>query len=73
MNLINAISTMQYRHVKDEGFKEEIKTAGTKLARALVQRIGELEKKVNQLKADPTTRARSMAAMGSLIMGTWTS
>lgn len=55
--------------VLDQEFKEEIKTAvRTQLARALVQRMGgELEKQVNQLKADPTTRARIVMAIDRII------
>lgn len=55
--------------VLDEGFREEIKqSTRVQLARNLVQRIGgEIEKQVNVLKADPTTRARITMAIDTIV------
>lgn len=50
-------------------FREEIKTSvRTTLARTLIQRFGgELEKQVNALKSDPTTRARITVAIEDIV------
>ena len=58
--------------VLDDGFREEIKqSTRTQLARNLVQRIGgELERQVNTLKSDPTTRARITMAIDAIIKDT---
>lgn len=55
--------------VLDEEFREEIKqSTRVQLARNLVQRIGgELERQVNALKADPTTRARITMAIDAIV------
>lgn len=55
--------------VLDESFREEIKTAVRhKLASVLIQRFGgELEKQVNVLKSDPTTRARITLAIEEIV------
>lgn len=52
-----------------DGFKEELKKAlRAKLARVLISRVGgELEKQVNELKADPTTRAKITLAIDSVV------
>lgn len=53
----------------DAQFRDEIATAvrGT-LAKTLVQRFGgELEKQVNVLKSDPTTRARITVAIEEIV------
>ncbi len=50
-------------------FREEIKTAVRHtLAKTLIQRFGgELEKQVNVLKSDPTTRARITVAIEEIV------
>lgn len=55
--------------VSDDAFREEVKQATrTQLARNLIGRIGgELEKQVNQLKSDPTTRARITMAIDQIV------
>lgn len=55
--------------VKDTAFKEHIATAvRSQLAKLLVQRFGgELEKQVNVLKSDPTTRARITLAIEEIV------
>lgn len=57
--------------VTDESFREEIKAGARKsLAKILVQRFGgELEKQVNALKSDPTTRARITLAIDEIVKG----
>lgn len=52
-----------------ETFKEELgKALNKKLASVLVGRMGgELEKQVNQLKANPETRARIMLAISEIV------
>lgn len=51
--------------LKETGFREELKKAlRTKLAKSLISRMGgELEKRVNEMKADPSTRARITLAI----------
>lgn len=55
--------------VGDEAFRDEIRAAmRQKLAKTLVDRMGgELEKQVNALKADPTTRARITLAIEAIV------
>ncbi len=55
--------------VGDEGFRNEIAVAVRhKLATCLIQRFGgELEKQVNVLKSDPTTRARITLAIEEIV------
>lgn len=55
--------------VADEEFKEEIRQSTRKvLAKTLISRIGgEMEKQVNALKADPTTRARITMAIDAIV------
>lgn len=55
--------------VADKSFREEIQSAmRAVLARTLVQRFGgELEKQVNALKSDPTTRARIILAIEEIV------
>lgn len=55
--------------VGDPVFVEEIKSAvRTSLAKTLVQKFGgELEKQVNALKSDPTTRARITIAIEQIV------
>ena len=55
--------------VKDESFRLEIQTSlRSQLAKTLVQRFGgELEKQVNALKSDPTTRARITIAIEDIV------
>lgn len=55
--------------VSDREFREDIRrSARSTLARVLVQRIGgEIEKQVNALKSDPTTRARITMAIDNII------
>lgn len=52
-----------------EGFKEALKSElNNKLARVLIQKMGgELEKQVNELKSNPTTRAKITLAIESAI------
>lgn len=52
-----------------EDFREQIKSAlTTKLAKLLIERFGgELEKQVNVLKSDPTTRARITTAIEDIV------
>lgn len=53
----------------NEAFREDIRTSvRTTLAKTLVQRFGgELEKQVNTLKSDPTTRARITVAIEDIL------
>lgn len=55
--------------VTDAEFREEIATATRRtLAKSLVQRFGgEIEKQVNVLKSDPTTRARITLAIEDIV------
>lgn len=55
--------------VKDEAFVDEIRgSVRTHLAKSLVQRFGgEIEKQVNALKSDPTTRARITLAIEDIV------
>lgn len=55
--------------VNDDSFREEIAGAvRTSLAKTLVQRFGgEIEKQVNALKSDPTTRARITIAIEEIV------
>lgn len=55
--------------IGDEKFREEIRDAiRHNLAKTLVQRFGgELEKQVNALKSDPTTRARITLAIEEIV------
>lgn len=55
--------------VTDSEFKAEIATATRRtLAKSLVQRFGgEIEKQVNVLKSDPTTRARITIAIEEIV------
>ncbi len=55
--------------VGDPAFVDEIKSAvRTTLAKTLVQKFGgELEKQVNALKSDPTTRARITIAIEEIV------
>lgn len=60
--------------VGEESFREEIaNSVRSKLAKVLVQRFGgELEKQVNVLKSDPTTRARITVAIEDIVKSTKT-
>ena len=55
----------------DPAFRVEIAAAvRTRLAKILVERFGgELEKQVNTLKSDPTTRARLTLAIQEIVAG----
>lgn len=55
--------------LNDKAFREEIASAvRTSLARTLIQRFGgEMEKQVNVLKSDPTTRARITLAIEEIV------
>ena len=55
--------------LKDETFREHISSSvRTKLASTLIQRFGgEMEKQVNALKSDPTTRARITLAIEEIV------
>lgn len=55
--------------IGDEPFREEIRQAVRKqLAKTLIARFGgELEKQVNALKSDPTTRARITIAIDEIL------
>jgi hypothetical protein len=55
--------------LNDGQFREQLKTAVRQaLAKTLVQRFGgELEKQVNVLKSDPTTRARIILALEEIV------
>lgn len=57
--------------IGDESFREEIRAqVRHKLATLLVARFGgELEKQVNSLKSDPTTRARITLALDEIMKG----
>lgn len=63
--LHNLISEEVTRTVLSSDFRAEMKSAlNAKLARILIERMGgELEKRVNELKADPTTRAKITLAI----------
>ncbi len=51
--------------IKDPEFKEDLgKALRSKLAKSLISRMGgELERRVNEMKADPSTRARITLAI----------
>ena len=55
--------------LKDSDFKEDIRQQVRKnLAKTLVARFGgEIEKQVNVLKSDPTTRARIVTAIDEIV------
>ena len=55
--------------LNDEAFRESIKVATRhNLAKTLIQRFGgEIEKQVNVLKSDPTTRARIVLAIEDIV------
>lgn len=55
--------------IQDENFRETVKQgARNTLAKKLVQRFGgELEKQVNALKSDPTTRAKITLAIEEIV------
>lgn len=55
--------------IGNEAFREEIRSATRhSLSKILVQRFGgELEKQVNVLKSDPTTRARIVLAIEEIV------
>jgi hypothetical protein len=55
--------------VLDDSFRVEVKQAVHKnLAKTLIQRFGgEIEKQVNVLKSDPTTRARITLAIEDIV------
>lgn len=55
--------------VADEGFRTQIREAvHHKLAKTLIDRFGgELEKQVNVLKSDPSTRARITLAIEEIV------
>jgi hypothetical protein len=55
--------------LSDPDFRKQIQDAvKTKLARLLVERFGgELEKQVNQLKSEPSTRAKIMLAIQEIV------
>jgi hypothetical protein len=55
--------------VLNEEFRQEIRTAVHRnLAKTLIQRFGgEIEKQVNVLKSDPTTRARITLAIEEIV------
>ena len=63
--LVDAIKTC----VNDAAFREELMAATrTCLAKTLIQRFGgELEKQVNSLKSDPSTRARITIAIEEIV------
>ena len=52
-----------------DGFKDSLKDAlNAKMARVLVSKMGgELEKRVNELKQNPETRAKITLAVGNII------
>lgn len=55
--------------INSEDFKEQLKIAlNTKLAKTIVSRMGgELEKRVNELKNDPTLKARLTIAINDVL------
>lgn len=55
--------------VLNDGFRQEIREAVHRhLAKTLIQRFGgEIEKQVNVLLSDPTTRARITLAIGEIV------
>lgn len=55
--------------IRQDDFKSELKTAfNHKLARVLVSKFeGEIEKRANEMRADPTTRARITLAIQAAI------
>lgn len=67
------LRTMLYGAVQsavgDDAFRSEVAIAVRhKLAQALIQKFGgELEKQVNVLKSDPTTRARITLAIEAIV------
>lgn len=58
--------------MQDQQFRDEIQSAiRSVLAKTLVSRFGgELEKRVNDLKSDPTTRARITLAIEEIVKST---
>lgn len=67
--LVQLLSDAVKSCVGDEAFREEIKSSTRKvLAKTLVARFGgEIEKQVNALKSDPTTRARIVLAIEEIV------
>jgi len=55
--------------VSDQGFRDEVRIAvRSKMAKLLIDRFGgEMEKQVNALKSDPTTRARITLAIEEIV------
>ena len=60
--------------VNDPAFRDEISSSvRSQLAKTLIQRFGgEMEKQVNVLKSDPTTRARITLAIEEIVKTTKT-
>lgn len=65
----NLVGEAVARALVSESFKQEFMAAvRTQLAKTLIQKFGgELEKVVNQLKSDPSTRARITVAIDEII------
>lgn len=68
-NIRGIVSDAIKECVNDSGFVGELKKQlRTVLAKTLIQRFGgELEKSVNALKSDPTTRARITLAIEEIV------
>lgn len=68
-NLLKLLNNSLTSAIDDSDFREEIKSSvRSVLAKTLVSRFGgELEKQVNVLKSDPTTRARITIAIEEIV------
>jgi hypothetical protein len=69
VTLFNLINEEVVSLLGCEDFRVELKKAlNAKLARTLISRIGgELEKRVNELRSDPTTRAKITLAIDNIV------
>jgi len=67
--LFGLINTEMQSMLNSEDFEAQLRIAlNAKLAKTLISRMGgELEKRVNELKADPTTRAKVTVAIDRIL------
>lgn len=70
-SLAALISDQVSATISADAFKDELRSAlNAKLARTLIERMGgEIEKRVNELKSDPTTRAKITLAIQQAVAG----
>lgn len=70
--LVEAVSSALDSLTSSESFKKElIEALNAKLARTIISKMdGELEKRLNDLRANPTTRARITLAIEKIVKET---